>query len=186
MRNQFNHLQLQLPLLTSWVSTQSVVSLLDGRCQSAHLYLLGRSIKFLLSSATHFPSGQMSCAFSALIWWVAGKWEIQTCRNYSAPPCYPLIPVTDTITSFYPKRCPESVLSTAVQYSVSIQIIYLLLSLTTLIKPVVLYASWLNIPGHIVRVTLKDNAAQTITEGHYWPNSLNTQPSAQVTLKLCI
>ena len=43
--------------------------------------------KIQLSSVTHVPPGQMGFASAALSWWVAARREIQTCRNFFAPPC---------------------------------------------------------------------------------------------------
>ena len=52
-----------------------------------HCTVQGWAKKFLLSSVTHVLSGLMGCALAALSWWVAWRREIQTCRNYFAPPC---------------------------------------------------------------------------------------------------
>ena len=41
----------------------------------------------MLSSVTNVPSGLMGCASATLRWWVAGRQEIQTCRNSFAPSC---------------------------------------------------------------------------------------------------
>ena len=42
----------------------------------------GSSKKTLLSSVTHVPSGLMCCALAALGYWVGGRREIQTYRNF--------------------------------------------------------------------------------------------------------
>ena len=51
------------------------------------LLVQGRAKKILLSSVTHVLSGLLGCALAALNWWVVGRREIQTCRNFFAPPC---------------------------------------------------------------------------------------------------
>ena len=56
-------------------------------CYKLILDLHGWAKKFQLNSVTHGPSELMGCALAALRWWVAGRREIQTCRNYFAPSC---------------------------------------------------------------------------------------------------
>ena len=48
----------------------------------------GRANKTMLSSVTHVASGLMGCASAALGYWVGGKREIQTCKNFFAPLLY--------------------------------------------------------------------------------------------------
>ena len=57
----------------------------------------GRAKKFLLSSVTHVPSGLMGCASAALSWWVAGRREIQTWRNFFCSSLYSIFPLPPTV-----------------------------------------------------------------------------------------